>query len=116
MGPALTPACGFLHASTDEAVCEPEGRPAPQPAEGPTTCARRREGRGVLKAAPRNPGFTIDGSPLGADSSSPGGKPCGTWGRRPLASRRIRRPALRRRGSCWRTVKEAAVYAAERVG
>ncbi|MEM4651347.1 MAG: hypothetical protein QW086_05925 [Pyrobaculum sp.] len=73
MGPALSPPYGFLHASTDEAVCEPEGRPAPQPAKGPTTCARRSEGRGVLKAAPRNPGFTIDGSPLGADSSSLGG-------------------------------------------
>jgi len=73
MGPALTPACGLLHASTDETACEPEGRPAPQPAKGPTTCARRSEGRGVLEAAPRNPGFTIDGSPLGADSSSLGG-------------------------------------------
>ncbi len=73
MGPALTPPYGFLHAPTDEAACEPEGRPTPHPAKGPTTCARRREGRGVLKAAPQNPGFTIDGSPLGADSSSLGG-------------------------------------------
>jgi len=73
MGPALSPTCGFLHVSTDEAACEPEGRPAPQPAKGPTTCARCRKSCGVLKAAPRNPGFTIDGSLLGADSSSLGG-------------------------------------------
>jgi len=45
MGPALSPPYGFLHASTDEAVCEPEGRPPHNPPEG------RRHAPAVERAA-----------------------------------------------------------------
>jgi len=112
MGPALSPPCGLLHASTDEAVCEPEGRPtARQRADDmrPPSRGPRRAWGG--SAEPRLYDRRL--APRGRFIKS-WGKPCGKWRRRPPASRRIRRPALRRRGSCWRTVEEAAVYAAER--
>jgi len=74
MGPALTPACGLLHACpSTRRPATPRTGPPHSPPKGRQRCARRPEGRGVLEVAPRNLGFTIDGSPLGADSSSLGG-------------------------------------------